>query len=133
MLAKILSNEEMGRGNRWLTLHVPGDEELDHEPGTVVGLSMRVGGRPYRHAYTVSRANQAARTLEFLYRVIPDGWMTPQLAAQGPGTEMQVAGRGGHPISGEVDTDPEGIVLVSTGTGIGPIFGFSQMALSKGL
>jgi CDP-4-dehydro-6-deoxyglucose reductase len=30
-----------------------------------------------------------------------------------------------------VDTGPEGIVLVSTGTGIGPLLGFSELALAK--
>jgi ferredoxin/flavodoxin---NADP+ reductase len=133
MLATILENKPFGRGNRWLKVHIPGQSTLDHEPGTVVGLSFRDGQDAFRHAYTVSRADPEERTLEFLYRVIPDGRMTPRMAALVPGSEMQVNGRGGHPISGEVDTDPEGIVLVSTGTGIGPLYGFCQRALARNL
>ena len=131
MLTTILENKPLGRGNRWLKLQVRGAATLDHEPGTVVGLSFRHGGEVLRHAYTVSRADREQRTLEFLYRVIPHGRMTPLLASLAPGGELLVTGRGGHPIAGEVDTDPEGIVLVSTGTGIGPLYGFSRSALSR--
>jgi len=123
----------MGRGNRWLKLQLPEGATMDFEPGTVLGLSMRHEAGTLRHAYTVSRARPKERTLEFLYRVIPGGRMTPHLAALAPGAEMTIAGRGGHPISGEVDTAPEGIVLVSTGTGIGPVWGYAAMALEAGL
>lgn len=123
----------LGRGNRWLKLEVHGDSPLDHEPGTVLGLAMRHGTEALRHAYTVSWADPAARTLEFLYRVIPGGRMTPHLSALGPGAELAIMGRGGHPISAEVSTQPAGLVLVSTGTGIGPIFGYSKKALQGGL
>lgn len=133
MLTKILQNSTLGRGNRWLKLQVQGDGPLDHEPGTVLGLAMRHGAETLRHAYTVSRVDPAARTLEFLYRVIPHGRMTPHLAALAPGAEITLAGRGGHPIAAEVDTRPAGLVLVSTGTGIGPIYGFSERALAAGL
>jgi NAD(P)H-flavin reductase len=133
MIAKVLQNEEISRGNRWLKLQVMDGPPLDHEPGTVLGLTMQHGRETLRHAYTVSRADPAKRTLEFLYRVIPHGHMTPHLAALAPGAEMGMPGRGGHPISGEVDTQPAGIVLVSTGTGIGPIWGYSQAALAQGL
>jgi anthranilate 1,2-dioxygenase reductase subunit len=133
MQAKILENKELGRGNRWLKLHILGELPLDHEPGTVLGLSMRHGQGTLRHAYTVSRADAKLRTLEFLYRVIPEGRMTPHLAALPEGSDILIAGRGGHPISLEVDTAPKGIVLASTGTGIGPLYGFSQMALGQGL
>jgi len=130
-LAVILENKAAGRGNRWLKVQIQDQSPLDHEPGTVVGLSFRQGMDLYRHAYTVSRADPEKRSLEFLYRVIPQGHMTPLLAALGPGAELKIAGRGGHPISQEVDSQAEGIVLVSTGTGIGPLFGFSQMALAQ--
>lgn len=125
----VLENKALGRGNRWLKLEVRDPIALTHEPGTVVGLSLRRGQDVFRHAYTVSRADPEQRTLEFLYRVIPGGRMTPLLEALVPGSELQMSGRGGHPIRNEVDTRPEGIVLVSTGTGIGPLYGFSRLAL----
>jgi ferredoxin-NADP reductase len=115
-----------------LTLQVPGDSPLDHAPGTVVGLALRHQGAILRHAYTVSQADPARRTLEFLYRVIPHGRMTPHLAALGPDDELTLSGRGGHPIPQEVDTQPAGLVLVSTGTGIGPNYGYSRWALERG-
>jgi len=132
MQARILDNAPLGRGNRWLKLQLPPEAVLDHEPGTVLGLAMRHGAGLLRHAYTVSRADPAQRTLEFLYRVIPQGRMTPHLAALEPGAELLINGRGGHPISAEVATDPAGLVLVSTGTGIGPLYGFSERALAQG-
>jgi NAD(P)H-flavin reductase len=133
MNAVVLENKALGRGNRWLKLQFPAGPKLDHEPGTVVGLSIRHGQGLLRHAYTVSRIDASERTLEFLYRVIPDGRMTPHLEQVAPGAEVLMSGRGGHPIAGEVATDPDGIVLVSTGTGIGPLYGFSQRALAAGL
>jgi len=132
MLATILENAEKGRGNRWLKLAIAGSAALDHAPGTVVGLAFRHGGEPYRHAYTVSRVDPGQRTLEFLYRVVREGRMTPVLAALPTGTELQMNGRGGHPIHLEVATQPKGIVLVSTGTGIGPLYGFSERFLAQG-
>jgi ferredoxin-NADP reductase len=129
----ILENRSMGRGNRWLKLQVQDSRPLTHEPGTVVGLSLRHGQDVFRHVYTVSRADPEKNTLEFLYRVIPGGRMTPLLEALAPGAELQMSGKAGHPIMGEVDTRPEGIVLVSTGTGIGPLYGFSRMALDRNL
>jgi NAD(P)H-flavin reductase len=132
MRCAILENKAVGRGNRWLTLQVPGTSSLDHEPGTVVGLNLRQGSSVLRHAYTVSRCDPEARTLEFLYRVIPQGRMTPHLAALKPGADLEVLGRGGHPIAKEVDTQANALVLVSTGSGLGPLFGFSQKALSRG-
>jgi len=133
MNALVVENKPMGRGNRWLKLQFAPGTKLDHEPGSVVGLSIRHGQGLLRHAYTVSRADAQARTLEFLYRVIPKGRMTPHLAQVEAGTEILMSGRGGHPISGEVATNPKGIVLASTGTGIGPLFGYSRLALSQGL
>jgi NAD(P)H-flavin reductase len=132
MLTKILQNDEIGRGSRWLKIELPLDSPMDFEPGTVLGLAMRHGDGTLRHAYTVSWADPAKRTLEFLYRVIPHGRMTPHLAALAPGAELTIAGRGGHPITGEVDTDAAGLVLVSTGTGLGPLYGFSRLALEGG-
>jgi NAD(P)H-flavin reductase len=132
MQAEIIENKALGRGNRWLKLQFKPGAALDHEPGSVVGLSVKHEQGLLRHAYTVSRADAQARTLEFLYRVIPEGRMTPHLAGLQPGAEVLMAGRGGHPIRGEVATGPAGIVLVSTGTGIGPLYGFSQRALAAG-
>lgn len=133
MTATVLKNSEASRGSRWLALQLPEGALMDFAPGTVLGLMMKHGAGTLRHAYTVSRADSRKRSLEFLYRVIPDGKMTPHLAALEPGAEVTIAGRGGHPISGEVATNPEGIVLVSTGTGIGPIWGYAQSALEGGL
>lgn len=133
MQARVLENRPLGRGNRWLELRLPDQAVLDHEPGSVVGLALRHGQHLLRHAYTVSRCDPAERTLEFLYRVIPQGRMTPHLAALQPGAELTITGRGGHPIANEVATQPKGIVLVSTGTGIGPLYGYSQGVLQRGL
>lgn len=133
MQTQILQNAEISRASRWLSIQLPEGALIDHEPGTVVGLSMQHGGGTLRHAYTVSRADASKRTLEFLYRVIPTGRMTPHLSALAPGAELTLSGRGGHPIVHEVETDPAGIVLVSTGTGIGPIYGYAQRALAAGL
>lgn len=132
MITSVMENRVFGRGNRWLKLQILGKNVPGYEPGSVVGLSFRQDNVLLRHAYTISRADLEHGTLEFLYRVIPHGRMTPPMAALLPGAEIQVSGLGGHPISGEVATDPAGIVLVSTGTGIGPIFGYSQLALEKG-
>lgn len=133
MNATIVENRAGSRGNQWLKLQLPEGAVMDFEPGTVLGLAFKKDGAAYRHPYTVSRADNEKRTLEFLFRVIPDGRMTPVFKALAPGTEINIAGRGGHPISAEVATDPEGIVLVSTGAGIGPIWGYSAMALKAGL
>ena len=131
--ATLVENRELSRGMRWLKIQLSDGHPVEHEPGNVVSLAMLDSqGHSLKHAYTVSRADAAAGTLEFLYRVIPQGRMTPSLAALLPGAGLRLYGRLGTPIAWEVDTSPAGIVLVSTGSGIGPLFGYAERALSSG-
>lgn len=132
-IAKVLENKEIARATRWLKLQFDAGDPLEHVPGNVVSLSMAHGLGRLRHAYTVSGADSTSHTLDFIYRVIPDGRMTPHMADLRSGAEMQLYGRGGTPIEIEVATDPTGIVLVSTGTGIGPLYGYCRRALQQGL
>jgi NAD(P)H-flavin reductase len=85
-----------------------------------------------RHAYTVSRGEPHARRFEHLYRIVSGGRMSPRLAQLAIGDEVFFHGPFHTPIQQEVQPDAEQIVLISTGAGIGPVFGYADKALAEG-
>jgi NAD(P)H-flavin reductase len=58
--------------------------------------------------------------------------MTPHLAALSLGAPIYFHGPFHTPIQTEVRASAERIVLIATGTGIGPVFGYAEKALSEG-
>jgi len=75
-----------------------------------------------RHAYTVSRDEPHTRRFEHLYRIIPSGRMTPRLTELSICAEMFFHGPFHTPIQQEIQASGERIILVATGTGVGPLF-----------
>lgn len=131
--ARVVNNRAVAQGSMWLTLEAADELPADYEPGHVLSLGLREDDGHYlRHAYTVSRSDVCRRRFEHLYRVIPEGRMTPRLAELKPGADMFFYGPFHTPIRQEIDASAEGIILMATGTGIGPIFGYAERALSEG-
>jgi NAD(P)H-flavin reductase len=85
-----------------------------------------------RHAYTVSRGTPSSNRFEHLYRVISGGRMSPRLAELSKADTVYFHGPFHTPIQQEVREDAERIVLISTGAGIGPLYGYAEKALSEG-
>src|SRR5678815_3847323 len=80
--ARIIANRPVANGSMWLTLESTDGLPADFEPGHVLGLGLAQEHGYLRHAYTVSRGEPELRRFEHLYRVIPSGRMSPQLAGQ---------------------------------------------------
>lgn len=131
--ARVVENREIARASVWLTLEAADDLAAAYEPGHVLGLGIKTPeGEMLRHAYTVSSGDPKARRFSHLYRVIPNGRMTPRLQLLRPGDEVFFHGPGHNPIQREVRAETSRIVGISTGTGIGPLFGYAEKALSEG-
>jgi CDP-4-dehydro-6-deoxyglucose reductase, E3 len=128
----VLDNRAVAHGSMWITLEAADGLPAAYEPGHVLGLGLKVDTGYMRHAYTVSRADPLARRFEHLYRVIPDGRLTPRLTGLSIGDEMFFHGPFHTPIQQEVQTSAERIVLIATGTGVGPLFGFAEKVLNEG-
>jgi len=116
----------------WITLEATDTLPAAYEPGHVLGLGLKLNTAYMRHAYTVSRAEPHTRRFEHLYRIIPEGRMTPRLTELSVGDEVFFHGPFHTPIQREIQSDAQRIVLIATGTGIGPLFGYAEKALNEG-
>ena len=130
--ARVIENRPVASGSMWIKLEATDKLPAQFEPGHVLGLGVPVDQGHIRHAYTISRANPESRQFEHLYRVIPGGRMTPHLAALPAGSDIYFHGPFHTPIQQEIRAAAERIVLIATGTGIGPVFGYAEKALNEG-
>jgi NAD(P)H-flavin reductase len=130
--ARVIENRPVANGSMWIQLEAIDELPAAFEPGHVLGLGLTQDQGYMRHAYTISRAVPETRRFEHLYRVIPGGRMTPHLAALSIGAPISFHGPFHTPIQNEIRTSAERIVLIATGTGIGPVFGYAEKALNEG-
>lgn len=131
--ARVIDNRPVSDGSGWLVLEAVDDLPAAFDPGHVLGLGLRVAEHSLmRHAYTVSRGAPERRRFEHLYRVVTGGRMSPRLAVLAAGDEVFFHGPFHTPIQIEIHPDAEHIILVSTGAGIGPLFGYAEKALGEG-
>jgi NAD(P)H-flavin reductase len=131
--ARVIENRRISEGSGWIVLEAADELPAAFDPGHVLGLGLRTAENSLmRHAYTVSRGAPALRRFEHLYRVIAGGRMSPRLAALSPEDEVFFHGPFHTPIQHEIHPQAEGIALISTGAGIGPLFGYAEKTLSEG-
>src|SRR5262245_21498786 len=116
----------------WLRLQAVDDWAAAYEPGHVLSLGLKLDNGLMRHAYTVSRGEFRSRQFEHLYRVISHGRMTPLLSEMSPGMTVFFHGPFHTPIQYEIQSGAERIVLIATGTGVGPLFGYAEKTLREG-
>ncbi|MFT5122906.1 MAG: NAD(P)H-flavin reductase [Kiritimatiellia bacterium] len=72
--------------------------------------------------YTIA-SGEGDEALEVLYRLMPEGVLTPQLAALQPGDPIQCAGPYGTFLLRDADVP---VVFIATGTGIAPCRAFHR-------
>lgn len=89
------------------------------QAGQFAKLALDVGGERIARPYSFVNA-PGATPLEFYYAIVPEGPLSPRLAALAPGDRVYLAANPtGFLVLSEVP-DAETLWLVSTGTGIGP-------------
>jgi len=130
--ARVIENRPVANGSMWIQLEATDDLPAAFEPGHVLGLGIAHDQGYMRHAYTISRAEPESRRFGHLYRIIPTGRMTPHMAALPVGAPISFHGPFHTPIQQEIRAAAERIVLIATGTGVGPIFGYAEKALNDG-
>ena len=131
--ARVVENRVVARGSMWLTLEADDGQPAAFEPGHVLGLGIEQSNGEYlRHAYTVTRGDPRRRRFSHVYRVIPDGCLTPRLEKMQPGEFICFHGPGHTPIQKEVQPQARRIAGWATGTGIGPLYGYAEKALAEG-
>jgi len=126
--ATVTGNREVGRGCRLLGLELRDDLPFPYEPGHV-GVLRHDG---LRHPYTLSQVDPGRRGLGILYRVIPGGRLTPALEGLEPGAALEFSGLHHAPVLEGIAPEARAVVLCSTGSGIGPLWGFAERALGQG-
>jgi len=131
--ARVVTNRPVADGSMWISLTAADERPAAFQPGHVLGLGIKLNdGTLMRHAYTVSRGEPSARRFEHLYRVVSGGRMSPLLAQLSSADTVFFHGPFHTPIEQEIQADADRIVLVSTGAGIGPLFGYAEKALTEG-
>ena len=89
------------------------------EAGQFTKLALDVGGERVARPYSLVNA-PGAEPLEFYYNVVPEGPLSPRLAALGEGDAVHVAPNpAGFLVLREVP-EAENLWLIATGTGLGP-------------
>ena len=126
--ATVVGNREAGRGCRLLHLDLPDDLPFPFEPGHVAVL--RFLGQ--RHPYTLAQVDPDRRRVGILYRVIPGGRLTPALEPLAAGTRLEFSGLHHTPVLEGIAPEATAVVGFSTGSGIGPLWGFAERALALG-
>lgn len=126
--AAVTGNREVGRGCRLLSFELRDELPFPYEPGHVGVL--RSGGQ--RHPYTLSRVEADRRGLGIVYRVIAGGRLTPLLESLVPGARLEFSGLHHVPVMHGIAPEARAVVLCSTGSGIGPLWGFAEQALDQG-
>lgn len=132
--AIVLENKQIARGSFWLKIKSLDEDEIVYQPGHVLALGfIDAEGNVQRKAYTVSKANIQEKTIEHLYRFIPAGKFSPRLVNLVPGAYINFRGVHHNPIHLEISENATSIIGISTGTGVGPLFGFANKVLSENL
>ena len=126
--ATVTENRAVGRGCHLLRVVVPDALPFPFEPGHVVVL--RHAG--HKHPYTISVADPMRRELGMLFRVSPDGRLTPSLETAAKGLALEFNGLHHEPVRSLIADGAQGFVGLSTGSGIGPLWGFAEQALASG-
>lgn len=130
--AEVVAQRAVARGTQLSTVRLPDDLPFPFEAGHVVALRMETPSGLHRHPYTICEADAAARSLGFVYRVIPEGRLTPAFAAASPGTPLELQGLHHSPIREEIDPEASVIVGLATSSGLGPLWGYAKAALAAG-
>jgi NAD(P)H-flavin reductase len=131
--ARVVLNRPIANGSMWIALEAIDELPATFEPGHVLGLGLKLNEHTLvRHAYTVSQGVSDFRRFEHLYRVIPGGRVSPLLAQLSIEDTVFFHGPFHTPIQKEIQPGAERIMLISTGAGIGPLFGYAAKTLAEG-
>ena len=130
--ARFHACQEIGAGTYMFTLRVDDDLALDYQAGNVFALDLiDENGQTLHNPYTIIDNNQEQRLLSFVFRHIPEGKMTPRLIAANAQTQLCFSGKFHEPIIDEISTDAQCFIGISTGSGIGPLYGFLKNELEN--
>jgi NAD(P)H-flavin reductase len=131
--ARVICNRPVANGSMWMELEASDDLPAAFEPGHVLGLGIQQNDHSLiRHAYTVSTGEPSSRRFAHLYRVVSGGRMTSRLNDLSADDTVFFHGPFHTPIQKEIQPDAERIVLISTGAGVGPLFGYAEKTLAEG-
>ena len=130
--ARFHACREIGAGTYLFTLRVEDDHALDYQAGHVFALDLiDEQGKTLHHPYTIVDNDAQQRLLSFVFRLIPDGNMTPRLVNANAHTQLAFSGKFHAPIIDEIDVDAQCFIGISTGSGIGPLYGFLKDELEN--
>lgn len=132
--AEIASRTEWADGLATFRVRPVGWDLPDFKPGQFGNLALpegedwdRESGAAIRRAYSIASA-PGEDALDFYVRLVEDGALTPKLFALGPGDSIHMDERMAGAFTLDKADGAEDLVLVATGTGVGP---FRPMLLDR--
>ena len=124
----VLSNDEVCSSRATRLLRIQSAAPLAYKPGHILGLGFEHEGEFLKGPYTVTRSSE--RTLDIVYRVIPDGRKTPLMEGMRAGQSVRFGGTFGTPIEEGIAAGVERVVGIATGAGLAPLVGYAERALA---
>lgn len=96
---------------------------FDFEAGQIVGIAIEE--RDARRLYSICSGEQEDE-VQILYKVVDEGYLTPQLSDLEPGDTIWIT-----PPGGVFTGTPEPAVWIATGTGIAPYYSMVRSGLGE--
>lgn len=115
----ITSSEELSRGLFLISFERP----FKFEAGQVIGITLREGDA--RRLYSICSGEKEDQ-IRILYKVVDEGYLTPQLSDLEPGDSIWITQPGG-----EFTGTGEPAVWIASGTGIAPFYSMLRSGLGK--
>ena len=117
--------EDVGSEAFVVRLETP--EGFSARPGQFVKVVATVDGETESRFYTISSPDVEG-TFELTIEVDPEGEVSPQLRALGPGDEVTLGG----PYGSNYYEDEDRVLVVAGGPGVGPAVGIAERVLREG-
>lgn len=140
--AEVVSNTNVADlpGSRLLRIK-PADKSIaQYSPGHVLALRIPnvtpqilegKHGDGTTAPYTITSCNQATGVFDILYRVIEGGRVTSHLNKLKRSSPILFGGKFKVPVAEGIAPAAEHVLCLSTGVGIGPIYGFAKQELAS--
>jgi NAD(P)H-flavin reductase len=140
--AEVVSNTNVADlpGSRLLRIKAADKSNAQYSPGHVLALRIPnvtpqviegKHGDGTTAPYTITSCNQATGVFDILYRVIEGGRVTSHLNKLKRSSPILFGGKFKVPVAEGINPAAEHVLCLSTGVGIGPVYGFAKQELAS--
>ncbi|MDP7324449.1 MAG: FAD-binding oxidoreductase [Candidatus Woesearchaeota archaeon] len=115
--SKVISNELIADSIKLMKLTAPAD--LTFKPGQFISIVIEENGKTKLRPYSLFNPPSQKDSIDFLYKLIPEGLSTPIMWKSKPGDEFELKGPFGRFLFDE-KTENKEHWFIANGTGVAP-------------